>query len=40
MTIDSTTVTEQLGVNLDQAHEYRRHLAAETDGVMQEADAN
>ncbi|MFJ2278898.1 hypothetical protein ACIOEZ_32645 [Streptomyces sp. NPDC087866] len=39
LTLDPTTVTEQLLANLEQAHEYRTRLAAETAGLLQKADA-
>jgi hypothetical protein len=35
LTIDPHTVTEQLLANLEQAHEYRTRLAAETAGLLQ-----
>ncbi|MFB7545018.1 MULTISPECIES: hypothetical protein [Streptomyces] len=37
LTLDPTTVTEQLLANLEQAHEYRTRLAAETAGLLQKA---
>ncbi|MDJ0465055.1 hypothetical protein [Streptomyces sp. H27-C3] len=35
LTIDPATVTEQLLANLEQAHEYRTRLAAQTAGLLQ-----
>ncbi|PZT71559.1 hypothetical protein [Streptomyces sp. AC1-42T] len=37
LTIDPKTVAEQLLTNLEQAHEYRTRLAAETAGLLQQA---
>ncbi|MEU3704765.1 hypothetical protein AB0E82_21055 [Streptomyces anulatus] len=39
LTIDPQTVTEQLLGNLEQAHEYRTRLAAQTAGLLQQAGA-
>ncbi|MEJ8654701.1 hypothetical protein WKI65_43385 [Streptomyces sp. MS1.AVA.3] len=39
LTIDPHTITEQLLANLEQAHEYRTRLAAETARLLQKADA-
>lgn len=39
LTIDPHTVTEQFLANLEQAHEYRTRLAAQTAGLLQKAGA-